>query len=140
MTSHVGDGIEKLPAEAIKGTITHLGTGIEHSFNATFIFRDEREGSLYFHGVMNEREQIVLQLSKSQEPGGTITLPDSRVRYLRYRRKFEDTSHWDEFKALSGSIVLQRQPENAINGRLHFTTEKHNGNDYAVDVAFALTA
>ncbi|VVP86428.1 hypothetical protein [Pseudomonas fluorescens] len=140
MNSKLVDAIEELPAETIKGTITHRGTGTEHSFNATFIYRDERQGSLYFHGVMDDREQIMLQLSESQEPSGTINLPDSRVLYLVYRRKFRDTTHWDVFASLSGSILLQRQPENAINGRLHFTTEKNDGNDYVIDVVFALSA
>ncbi|MHC8394827.1 hypothetical protein ACYZT8_14410 [Pseudomonas sp. LB3P93] len=136
--------LKRVATGVMKGTLENLRTGKSYEFLATFIHRDEQQGTLRFHGSMIDPEipekyvGVGLQLSSSSEPSGTFLVGDPRILHLSYTRYSDDGSD-DYFRAESGKVVLQRGADrNEINGRLDFKTESIDGNQYVADVVYAL--
>ncbi|KNH29622.1 hypothetical protein ACS77_02810 [Pseudomonas syringae] len=132
---------------AIKGTITNLQTGKEYPFLASWIYRDEQQGTLRFHGTMTDPEApgkqvaVGVQFSQKNAPSGTYPFDDPQVLHLSYTKYGEGDKPTVYFKAITGEIVLHNSyPQQPIDGGLSFTTETHGGDHYRVKVTFDIEA
>jgi hypothetical protein len=126
----------------IKGKVKNLKTGKVHDFKDPWIWRDTLEGTLRFHGVVNDPEapgkqvSIVLRLASASQPGGEFKWDDPRILHLGYMKYGPDV----HFTAESGLVKLQRQADDRINGSLKFETITIGDNQYAVDVIYDIGA
>lgn len=123
----------------IEGTVKNRHTETEYSFRTEGTWRDEQNGTLRFHGSMKDPEgeskymQVSLQLSKSDQPAGSIAVGDPKILHLAL---IKGESGEQVFKAISGEVTLERHPENAVKGQLTFTTSTRVFISYDVDVTF----
>jgi hypothetical protein len=128
----------------MKGTLKNLRTNISYPFLARSIWRDEQQGTLRFHGTMDDPETqgklvaIGLQLSSSEQQSGTFPVGDSKILHLTFTQNGNDGDV--HFSAESGEVVLQRkQFQKPINGRLVFKTKAVGDDRYDVDVIFDIS-
>ncbi|RBL68640.1 hypothetical protein C3E98_025060 [Pseudomonas sp. MWU13-2625] len=138
---HIGEKGEA--AGVIKGKVKNLYTEVTFDFLSNWIWRDELNETLRFHGTMPDplvpgRSWLVgLRLSSKSEPSGEFQFGDPRIVYLNLIT-FTDSGSKLEFPAASGGVILQHHPDNHINGKLEFRTEKRGFDSFDVDVTFAI--
>ncbi|CAI8734111.1 DUF3237 domain-containing protein [Pseudomonas sp. IT-347P] len=144
--SELPDSHEGQKGEAsgtIKGKVKNLKTGKVHDFKDPWIWRDEQQGTLRFHGVVDDPEApgehvaIGLQLSSASQPAGEFKVGDPKILHLSYTKYGPPDVY---FRAESGLVTLQRQANNRINGSLKFESITIGDNQYAVDVIYDIEA
>ncbi|TFB36898.1 hypothetical protein [Pseudomonas sp. F01002] len=131
----------------IKGTITNLITKIEYPFNATWIYRDEQQETLRFHGTMPDPENdhkkvaVALQLSQKNAPTGTYPFDSPKVLHLSYLKYDVDgEGHSVYYEAISGHVdLVNAYPDSPISGKLVFKTTVIDDISYRVDVKYSIT-
>lgn len=139
--SHAGQKGEA--SGTIKGKVKNLKTGNVYDFKDPWIWRDTQQGTLRFHGVVDDPEApgeqvaIALQLSSASQPSGEFKVGDPKILHLSYMKYGDPDVH---FSAESGLVKLQRQANDRINGSLKFETIAIGANQYAVDVIYDIGA
>jgi hypothetical protein len=128
----------------LKGSITNRYTEKKYPFNATWIWRDEQEGTLRFHGTMPDPERegwtalLALQLSQ-KDASGHYEVGDKQILHLGYSSSHPDGSQ-ASFEAKTGTVVIQNSyPEQPINGKLDFETLDWGNDLYHVEVIFEIS-
>jgi hypothetical protein len=129
----------------MKGSITNLYTGKKYPFNSTWIWRDEQQETLRFHGTMPDPERagwtalVALQLSQ-KDASGNYEVGDKRILYLGYSSRSNSDESQAIFKAKTGTVVIQNSyPEQPINGKLDFETLDWGNDLYHVEVIFEIS-
>ncbi|PKA68981.1 hypothetical protein ATI02_1791 [Pseudomonas baetica] len=139
------EGQKGVVSGTIKGQVKNLTTEQVHDFDKPWIWRDTQQGTLRFHGVVNDPEApgkevaIGLQLSSASQPSGEFKVGDPKILHLSYM-KYGEPEPDVYFRAESGLVTLQRQANDHINGSLKFETITIDGNQYAVDVIYDIGA
>ncbi|MGP6459675.1 hypothetical protein [Pseudomonas parakoreensis] len=138
---HIGEKGEA--TGVIKGEVKNLHTEVTFDFLSTWIWRDEQNETLRFHGTMPDplvpgRTWLVaLGLSDKSQPSGTFPVGDSRIVYLNLVT-FGIGEPTRTFEASSGYIVLEHHSNNDINGKLVFQTKQQAFDSFDVNVTFAI--
>ncbi|WP_283180365.1 hypothetical protein [Pseudomonas svalbardensis] len=129
----------------IKGNITNLYTEKKYPFNATWIWRDEQQGTLRFHGTMQDPERegrtVVVGVRLSQkDASGNYETGDERILYLSYSSRNLSDGGTIEFDATTGTVGIQNSyPQQPVNGKLDFQTSKVGRDHYHVEVVFEIS-
>ncbi|RVD79916.1 hypothetical protein [Pseudomonas koreensis] len=136
---HIG---EKAVAEGeIKGKVINLSNQHEINFTSDWIWRDELNGALRFHGTMPEpggsgRSLLIgLSFKDKSQPSGTYDVKDPQIVYLTLKT-FGAGEPDCEFEASSGHVILEHHPNNDINGKLVFKTKTVGVDSFSVNVVF----
>ncbi len=126
----------------IKGTVTNLTTGHSYKFSDPWIWRDIQQGTLRFHGVVDDPEApgkrlfVGLVLADAEQVDGDFNWGDSEIKDLRLGKYDPPIA----FKATSGRVIFRRREDDSINGRLVFTTAVIGVDQYSVDVIYDIGA
>jgi hypothetical protein len=128
----------------MKGNITNQYTKKKYPFNSTWIWRDEQEGKLRFHGTMPDPETeggtvlVALELSQ-KDASGNYEVGDKRIHNLAYSIGIS-SGNPTRLEAKTGTVSIQNSyPQQPINGKLDFITHGVGWDHYHVEVAFEIS-
>lgn len=130
------------------GTVKNLYTNVESFFEAEWIWRDNQEGTLRFHGTVDDLEKpgetalIGLLLDREDVSSGTYRIGDTQVKltmsYMTFIR--ETGAGKRQFIGLEGWVELKNSyPDKPISGTLWFKTKSIVHNNYEVNLKFDIT-
>jgi hypothetical protein len=129
----------------MKGNITNLHTEKKYPFNSTWIWRDELQGTLRFHGTMPDPERegrtalLALQLSQ-KDASDNYEVGDKRILLLDYSSISNSGGGELSFKAETGTVGIQNSyPQQPINGKLDFVASGVLEDRYHVEVIFDIS-
>ena len=142
----------------MNGTVETLSGDQTYPFKATWIYRDNLNGMLRFHGTVDDLESpgrtslIGLELTPESTPSGTYSIgvnPESapsdtdsigatpvtlRLDYMTFIR---DTGVTTDYEGIEGWVELKSAyPEKPISGKLWFKTRSRVGRAYEVELDF----
>ena len=142
----------------MNGTVETLSGDQTYPFKATWIYRDNLNGMLRFHGTVDDLESpgrtslIGLELTPESTPSGTYSIgvnPESapsdtdsigatpvtlRLDYMTFIR---DTGVTTDYEGIEGWVELKSAyPEKPISGKLWFKTRPRVGRAYEVELDF----
>ena len=142
----------------MNGTVETLSGDQTYPFKATWIYRDNLNGMLRFHGTVDDLESpgrtslIGLELTPESTPSGTYSIgvnPESapsdtdsigatpvtlRLDYMTFIR---DTGVTTDYEGIEGWVELKSAyPEKPISGKLWFKTRPRLGRAYEVELDF----
>lgn len=126
----------------IEGTVTNISTGFSYKFIDPWIWRDTQQGTLRFHGVVDDPEapgkrlSVGLVLADAEQVSGDFKWSDSEIKHLGLG-KYDPPI---DFKATSGRVIFRRREDDSIHGRLVFTTAYIGVDSYLVDVNYDIGA
>ena len=145
----------------MNGTVETLSGDQTYPFKATWIYRDNLNGMLRFHGTVDDLESpgrtslIGLELTPESTPSGTYSIgvnPESapsdtdsigatpvtlRLDYMTFIR---DTGVTTDYEGIEGWVELKSAyPEKPISGKLWFKTRPRVGRAYEVELDFNIT-
>lgn len=126
----------------IKGTVTNLSTGHSYKFIDPWIWRDTQQGTLRFHGVVDDPEapgkrlSVGLVLANAEQADGDFKWSDPEITHLGLGKYDPPIG----FTATSGRVIFRRREDDSINGRLVFTTDVIGVDQYSVDVIYDIGA
>ncbi|SDR30767.1 hypothetical protein SAMN04490186_4949 [Pseudomonas grimontii] len=130
------------------GTVKNLYTNVVSTFKAEWIWRDNQEGTLRFHGTVDDLEKpgetalIGLLLDREDVSSGTYRIGDTQVKltmsYMTFIR--ETGAGKRQFIGLEGWVELKNSyPDKPISGTLWFKTKSIVLNNYEVNLNFDIT-
>ena len=145
----------------MNGTVETLSGDQTYPFKATWIYRDNLNGMLRFHGTVDDLESpgrtslIGLELTPESTPSGTYSIgvnPESapsdtdsigatpvtlRLDYMTFIR---DTGVTTDYEGIEGWVELKSAyPAKPISGKMWFKTRTRVGRGYEVELDFNIT-
>jgi hypothetical protein len=145
----------------MNGTVETLSGDQTYPFKATWIYRDNLNGMLRFHGTVDDLESpgrtslIGLELTPESTPSGTYSIgvnPESapsdtdsigatpvtlRLDYMTFIR---DTGVTTDYEGIEGWVkLISAYPAKPISGKMWFKTRTRVGRGYEVELDFNIT-
>lgn len=128
----------------MNGTVVSLSDDQTYPFKATWIYRDNQNGTLSLRGTVDDLESpgrtslIGLALTPESAPSGTYSIGANPVTLtLLYMTFIRDTGVTTDYEGIEGWVELKSAyPEKPISGKLWFKTRPRVGRAYEVELDF----
>lgn len=128
----------------MNGTVVSLSDDQTYPFKATWIYRDNQNGTLSLRGTVDDLESpgrtslIGLALTPESAPSGTYSIGVNPVTLtLLYMTFIRDTGVTTDYEGIEGWVELKSAyPEKPISGKLWFKTRPRVGRAYEVELDF----
>ncbi len=128
----------------MNGTVVSLSDDQTYPFKATWIYRDNQNGTLSLRGTVDDLESpgrtslIGLALTPESAPSGTYSIGANPVTLtLLYMTFIRDTGVTTDYEGIEGWVELKSAyPEKPISGKLWFKTRPRLGRAYEVELDF----
>ena len=128
----------------MNGTVVSLSDDQTYPFKATWIYRDNQNGTLSLRGTVDDLESpgrtslIGLALTPESAPSGTYSIGVNPVTLtLLYMTFIRDTGVTTDYEGIEGWVELKSAyPAKPISGKLWFKTRPRVGRAYEVELDF----
>ncbi|WP_339484387.1 hypothetical protein [Pseudomonas sivasensis] len=128
----------------MNGKVVSLSDDQTYPFKATWIYRDNQNGTLSLRGTVDDLESpgrtslIGLALTPESAPSGTYSIGANPVTLtLLYMTFIRDTGVTTDYEGIEGWVELKSAyPEKPISGKLWFKTRPRVGRAYEVELDF----
>lgn len=128
----------------MNGTVVSLSDDQTYPFKATWIYRDNQNGTLSLRGTVDDLESpgrtslIGLALTPESAPSGTYSIGANPVTLtLLYMTFIRDTGVTTDYEGIEGWVELKSAyPAKPISGKLWFKTRPRVGRAYEVELDF----
>ncbi|EZP65943.1 hypothetical protein [Pseudomonas sp. RIT357] len=128
----------------MNGKVVSLSDDQTYPFKATWIYRDNQNGTLSLRGTVDDLESpgrtslIGLALTPESAPSGTYSIGVNPVTLtLLYMTFIRDTGVTTDYEGIEGWVELKSAyPEKPISGKLWFKTRPRVGRAYEVELDF----
>ncbi len=128
----------------MNGTVVSLSDDQTYPFKATWIYRDNQNGTLSLRGTVDDLESpgrtslIGLALTPESAPSGTYSIGANPVTLtLLYMTFIRDTGVTTDYEGIEGWVeLISAYPAKPISGKLWFKTRPRVGRAYEVELDF----